>query len=44
MVGMHTGAATVENNMEFPQNIKNATAGKITKESQNTNLKEFMHP
>ena len=26
LVGMQTGAATVENNMEFPQKIKNGTA------------------
>ena len=25
-MGMQTGAATVENNMEFPQKIKNGTA------------------
>ena len=26
LVGMQTGAATVENSMEFPQNTKNITA------------------
>ena len=26
LVGMHTGATTVENNAEFPQKIKNGTA------------------
>ena len=26
LVGMQTGAATVENNMEFPQKTKNGTA------------------
>ena len=26
LVGMQTGAATVENSMEFPQKIKNETA------------------
>ena len=26
LVGMQTGAATVENSMEFPQKIKNQTA------------------
>ena len=26
LVGMQTGAATVENNMEFPQKTKNSTA------------------
>ena len=26
LVGMQTGAATVENSMEFPQKIKNGTA------------------
>ena len=49
---MQTGAATVENSMEFPQKIKNgtafwpsnSTAGTIPSESWNTNSKEFMHP
>ena len=36
LVGTQSGAATVENSMEFPQKIKNVT--------QNTNLKEYMHP
>ena len=26
LLGMQTGAATVENSMEFPQKIKNGTA------------------
>ena len=26
LMGMQTGAATVENSMEFPQKIKNGTA------------------
>ena len=26
LVGMHTGAATVENSMEFPQKTKDGTA------------------
>ena len=26
LVGMHTGEATVENSMEFPQKTKNGTA------------------
>ena len=42
LVGMQTGAATVENNMEFPQKIKNGTtfwpsdsaSGDISWESQ----------
>ena len=49
---MQTGAATVENSMEFPQKTKNgtafwfsdATAGIITQESWNTNSKEPAHP
>ena len=48
---MQTGAATVENSMEFSQKTKNGTAfwprdstiENIPKESQNTNSKEFMH-
>ena len=47
LVGMQTGAATVESSMEIPQNIKNGPAfwpkkpisGKIPKGTQNTNLK-----
>ena len=49
---MQTGAATVENSVEFPQKTKNgtafwpgnSTAGIIPKEPWNTNLKEPMHP
>ena len=52
LVGMQTGAATVENSMEFPQKIKNGTAfwpsnstsGNISEEIWNTNLKDYMHP
>ena len=52
LVGMQTGAATVENSMEFSQKTKNGTAfwpGKSTariipQESWNTNSKEPMHP
>ena len=51
-VGMQTGEATVENNMEIPQKIKNVsafgssnpTSGAISEETQNTNLKEHKHP
>ena len=51
-VGMQVGTATVENSMEFPQNIKNKTAFwpsdltsvNISEETQNTNLKEYMQP
>ena len=51
-VGMQTGEATVENNMEIPQKIKNVsafgssnpTSGAISEETQNTNLKEYMPP
>ena len=49
---MQIGAATVENSMEFFQKIKNgtalwpkdATSEIISKETWNTNLKEYMHP
>ena len=52
LVGMHTGAATVENSMEFPQKTKNGTAfwpsnptaGIMPQESWNTNSKEPIHP
>ena len=49
---MQIGAATMESSMEIPQKIKNgpallpsnSTSGYIFKETQNTNLKEYMHP
>ena len=52
LVGMQTGAATVESSMEIPQKIKNGsafwlsntTSGNISKDTQNTNSKEYMHP
>ena len=52
LVGMQTGAATVENSMEIPQKIKNGsafwpsdpTSGYIAKGTQNTNSKEHKHP
>ena len=52
LVGMQTGAATVESNKEIPQKIKNGsafwprnpTSGNIFEGTQNTNLKEHMHP
>ena len=52
LVGMQTGAATVENSIEIPQNIKNGTAlwpsdstsGNILKETQNNKPKEYMYP
>ena len=52
LVGMQTGAATVENSMEFPQKINNgaalwssySTLGNVSKEIQNTNSKEHKHP
>ena len=51
LVGMQTGAATVENSMEFPQKIKSGTAlwpsdptsGNVPKENQNANSKEYVH-
>ena len=52
LVGMQTGAATVENSREFPQKSKDgtafwpsdSTAWNISKETQNSNLKEHKHP
>ena len=52
LVGMQTGAATIENSMEFPQKTKNGTAfwpsnyttAIISLEPWNTNPKEPMHP
>ena len=52
LVGMQTGAATVESSMGIPQKIKNGsafwpiycTSGNISEEIQNTNLKERKHP
>ena len=49
---MQICAATVESSMELSQNIKNGTAlwpsdptpGNLSKETQNTNSKEYMHP
>ena len=51
MEGMQTGAATVESSMEIPQKIKNGSvfwpgypiSGNISKETQNTSLKEYKH-
>ena len=51
LVGIQTAAGTVENIMDFPQKPKNGTAfwprdptaGNISKEMQNTNLKEYIH-
>ena len=52
LVGMQTGAATVESSMEIPQKIKNGsifwpsnpTSGNISERTQNTNSKEHKHP
>ena len=52
LVGMYTGAATVENSMEVPQKIKNRTIiwssnssnGYLPKENENTNSKRYIHP
>ena len=49
---MWIGAGTVESNTELPQKIKretplwpsDSTSGNISKENQNTNSKEYMHP
>ena len=51
LVGKQIDAVTMENSMEFPQKIRNGTAlchkdstsEDISKESQNTVLKEYMH-
>ena len=48
---MQTGAATVENSMEGPQEVKpritiwssNFTTSYLPKENKNTNLKRYMH-
>ena len=50
LVGMQTGAATVESSMELPQKIKigtplrpsKSTAGDISKETQNTNSEVYI--
>ena len=52
LVGMQIDGATMENSMEIPQNGKNGTAlwpsittfGNISKETWNTNLKEYITP
>ena len=52
LVGMQTGAATVENSTEIHQKIKSGsafrrnspTSGNISEGTQNTNLKEHKHP
>ena len=52
LVGMQTGAATVESSMEIPQKIKNGSAfwpsdptpWNISERTQNTNSKEHKHP
>ena len=51
LVGMQTGAAALENNVEIPQKIKNrttihssnSTLGYLLKENENTNWKRYMH-
>ena len=52
LVGMQTGAATVESSMETSQAVKNGsafwpsdpTSGTIYEETQNTNSREYKHP
>ena len=52
LVKMQIDAATVESSVQLPQKIKNGTAlwprdsipGNLSKETQNTNSKEYMHP
>ena len=52
LVGMHTGAATVENSMKFPQKVKNRTTLQFSnctteylpKEYSDTNSKGYTHP
>ena len=49
---MSLGAASVENNMEVPQKIKNRntiqrnnpTSGYLPKENKHTDLRKYMHP
>ena len=49
---MQTGATTLENGMEFPHKTENGStfwptdsvAGNISKDSWNTNSKEYIHP
>ena len=50
-MGIQTGTATLENNMEVPQKINNRTTiwssnfttGYLSKEHENINLKRYMH-
>ena len=52
LVGMQTGAATVENSMEVSQKLKNrnnmwpsnSTTKYLPKEYENTNPERYMHP
>ena len=52
LMGMQSGATTVESSMEIPQKSKNGsafspsspTSGNICEGTQNTNLKEHKHP
>ena len=52
LVGMQTGAATLEHSMKIPQKMKNRsvfwpsdpTSGNISEGTQNTSMKEHMHP
>ena len=52
LVAMQTDAATVKNSLEIPKKIKNGTSlwprdfnsGDLSEETQNTNVKEYMHP
>ena len=52
LVGMQTGAATLENSIEVPQKIKNrttqgssnCTTRYLFKECKNTNSKGYMYP
>ena len=49
---MYTGAATLENNMEIPQEVKNrttlcssnSTTGYLPTDNKNTKSKGYMHP
>ena len=52
LVKMQIGVTTMENSMEFPQKIQNGTTlypsvaafGNISKETQNTDSKGYVHP
>ena len=51
LVGLKINTATVENSLEIPQKLKeatirssNSTSGYLSKENKTTNSKRYMHP